>query len=125
MEYNEKIYLSKYNSDWENQFSEEKKLLQTCFPNIPIEHFGSTSIKGMTAKPIVDIMLGVTSYPPSESMIINLEKLGYYNFGEEDKANGRTYFVKRGDETFVRKHGIFRTNYFPVLQANLCSLSFT
>jgi len=121
MDGNEKVYLSEYDSDWENQFLEEKQLLQTHFPDIPIEHIGSTSIKGMTAKPIIDIILGVTSYPPSEDMTTTLEKLGYYGFGEADRINGRLYFIKRGVKNYnvhVIKHldklwnnNIFFRNY--------------
>ena len=96
MDGNEKVYLSEYNSDWDKHFIDEKRLLQTYFTDIPIEHIGSTSIKGMIAKPIIDIMIGVLSYPPAEDITLTLEKLGYYSFGEADKVHGRLYFIKRG-----------------------------
>jgi GrpB-like predicted nucleotidyltransferase (UPF0157 family) len=91
----EKVYISNYDTNWEIQFINEKKLLQSCFPDVPIEHFGSTSVKGIVAKPIIDIMLGVLLYPPSDDMIKKLEELGYIHLGEADKTNGRTSFRKR------------------------------
>ena len=107
MNIDEKVYLSDYNVNWETQFIDEKKLLQTCFHDVPIEHIGSTSVKGMTAKPIIDIMLGTIIYPPPEEMIKNFEELKYLNLGEIDKTNGRFYFVKRSDINYnvhVVKH---------------------
>jgi len=100
MDGNEKIYLVEYASDWEAQFHEEKQLLQIYFPDNPIEHIGSTSIIGMTAKPIIDIMIGVSLYPPHKNMTTTLEKLGYYSFGEADKTYGRLYFIKRGVKNY-------------------------
>ena len=56
---------------------------------IHIEHIGSTSVKRMIAKPIIDIMIGAKSYPPPLQIITTLEQLGYYNFGENDmKTDG-------------------------------------
>ena len=96
----EKVYLSDYDINWETQFVNEKILLQSCFPDNPIEHIGSTSVKGMVAKPIIDIMLGVLSYPPSYEMIKKLEELGYIHLGEADKINGRTSFRKRNNVNY-------------------------
>ena len=93
--YHEKVYLSDYDIDWETQFIDEKNLLQSCFSDVPIEHIGSTAIKGMVAKPIIDIMMGVTSYPPSNEMIKKIDELGYIYLGEADIVNGRTVFKKR------------------------------
>jgi len=94
----EKVYLSDYNIEWENQFNSEKELLQFYLPDVFIEHIGSTSIKGMRAKPIIDMLLGVITYPPPEETLIILEKSGYYDFSEEAKVkeHGRLYLAKRG-----------------------------
>lgn len=96
MDINEKINLSAYNVNWANQFADEKKILQAHFPNTHIEHVGSTSIEGMIAKPIIDILIGVDYYPPLEEMIMILEGLGYYNFSEGTKLKDRLYLTKRG-----------------------------
>jgi GrpB-like predicted nucleotidyltransferase (UPF0157 family) len=93
--HHEKVYVSDYDTSWENQFADEKKLLRSFFSDIFIEHIGSTAVKGIVAKPIIDIMLGVVSYPPSEDMIKKLEEAGYIHLGEADKTNGRTSFKKR------------------------------
>lgn len=100
MNIDEKISLSEYDVNWETQFNEEKLLLQNIFPDVFIEHIGSTSVTGMTAKPIIDILIGVLNYPPSENLVTGLEKLGYYHFGEHNTPHARYYFVKRGLNQF-------------------------
>ena len=42
-----------------------------------VEHVGSTSVPGMTAKPIIDIMVGVKSLQESKACIPLLEEIGY------------------------------------------------
>lgn len=96
MDMNEKVGLSVYNVDWANQFAEEKKILQVSFPDAHIEHVGSTSIEGMTAKPVIDIMIGIDAYPPPDEMTVMLKSIGYIGFGEASKLSDRLYLVKRG-----------------------------
>jgi GrpB-like predicted nucleotidyltransferase (UPF0157 family) len=50
------IILSKYNSKWTLKFEEEKKLLVSTIGKWlhgSIEHVGSTSVIGLTAKPVI------------------------------------------------------------------------
>ena len=55
-----KIKLSQYNSHWIALFEKEKKLISPIFPsNTHIEHIGSTSIEGLVAKPVIDILIGI------------------------------------------------------------------
>ncbi len=56
-----KVQLSMYNPKWEQQYAYEKDRIQVAFGErvIGIEHIGSTSIKGLDAKPIIDILVGV------------------------------------------------------------------
>lgn len=58
---NRKYSLSKYNPNWISKFNSIKKLLLKIFHDkaLKIEHVGSTSIKGMAAKPLIDILVVV------------------------------------------------------------------
>ena len=47
-----------------------------------IEHVGSTSIRGMPAKPIVDISIAVEDYEDAFWMVQVLERLDYTYLGE-------------------------------------------
>ena len=44
---------------------------------IAIEHIGSTSVEGLGAKPLIDMMIGVTDLHISEKWIESLSKIGY------------------------------------------------
>lgn len=55
------VQLEKYDSKWKEMFNEEKENLKAIFKDlaVEIEHIGSTSIEGLTSKPIIDIAVGV------------------------------------------------------------------
>ena len=58
----EPIHLSPYDPDWPKLFAAEaRRVLDGQSTNTGIEHIGSTSVPGLLAKPIIDIMLGVDS----------------------------------------------------------------
>ena len=50
-----------YDEEWPIEFEKEKKILEGILKNfdVEIEHVGSTSIPGLSAKPIIDIAIGV------------------------------------------------------------------
>ncbi len=56
----EEISISEYNPDWKKWYEVETNSLTLIFDsNVTFEHFGSTSIPGLVAKPIVDILVGL------------------------------------------------------------------
>ena len=60
------IFLTEPNPSWRDWFCEEKRFLQTVFPEATeISHIGSTAIKGIWAKPIIDILV---EFPREVSM---------------------------------------------------------
>lgn len=44
---------------------------------LAIEHIGSTSVPGLAAKPVLDLMAGVNSLSEASAWIEPLEQLGY------------------------------------------------
>jgi GrpB-like predicted nucleotidyltransferase (UPF0157 family) len=93
-----KIILEKYNPDWKNQFETEKLLIIKTLSdlNIKIEHIGSTSIEGLRAKPIIDIMIGLENFDSADNQIGKIEKLGYQYISKyEDIMPFRRFFIKK------------------------------
>jgi len=75
-----KITLSEYQQDWPEKFESEKQFLLSIIGNYnkgSVEHVGSTAIKGLIAKPVIDIMFGVGSLVESKPAIDILVKNGY------------------------------------------------
>jgi GrpB-like predicted nucleotidyltransferase (UPF0157 family) len=96
MQIDEPITLSLYDPEWTYRFAQEKTVILRAIGElvIEIEHFGSTAVTGLTAKPIVDILVGLTQYPMPAASIHTLEKVGYEYFGEAGVSE-RLYFRKR------------------------------
>ena len=62
---------------WKKMFLEEKSVLENIFTkdDFTIEHVGSTSVKGLSSKPIIDIAVGVDNLNSINKYINTLEKL--------------------------------------------------
>jgi GrpB-like predicted nucleotidyltransferase (UPF0157 family) len=61
-----------------------------------VEHFGSTSVPGLAAKPIVDILVAPSVWPLDRRDREALESLGYEHLGEAG-VPGRQYFRRRAE----------------------------
>ena len=62
------IILTEHQEVWTQWYAEERELLSSLLPqNVIINHIGSTAIKGIWAKPIVDILVEV----PTQDDLIN------------------------------------------------------
>jgi GrpB-like predicted nucleotidyltransferase (UPF0157 family) len=75
------ITVSQYDgrwSDWYDQLQRElAKALSAWSPDI--SHFGSTSIRGLSAKPIIDVLVGVASEQVYDSDLVReLDRLSFY-----------------------------------------------
>ncbi len=89
------IIITAYSDDWQRIFDQEKKLLAEILSDVEIEHIGSTAVKGLAAKPIIDIMIGVNSLEKSSKYISAVTSLGYLYIQEYEKEMPeRRYFKK-------------------------------
>jgi GrpB-like predicted nucleotidyltransferase (UPF0157 family) len=102
-----KISVVDYRPQWRKMFEEEKQLLQAVLSedSAQIEHIGSTSVDGLAAKPIIDIMIGLPDFSAANKFVPRVEALGYVYFKRyEDEMPFRRYFAK--DLNGVRTHQI-------------------
>lgn len=68
---NESVALLPYDPAWPGQFEAERTRLLDAFPGafLAIEHFGSTAVPGLRAKPIIDILAGVESMARADALL--------------------------------------------------------
>lgn len=69
-----------YTAEWKEEFAEAKAQIQhhTELRDMRIEHIGSTAIKGMHAKPLIDILVGIdTITPPDKDVMKGLQGAGF------------------------------------------------
>ncbi len=91
------VHLAEYQASWKDIFAREERLLRECLGTgaLAVEHFGSTAVEGMVAKPIVDILLGVAALPLAPEMTRKLTQLGYSSVPEMAlRFPGLEYFHK-------------------------------
>ena len=76
---NSTIYLAPYDPNWPARFSKlESRVRQALGDRVlTLEHVGSTSIEGLSAKPIIDMLLVVPDSADEGSYVPNLEAQGF------------------------------------------------
>jgi GrpB-like predicted nucleotidyltransferase (UPF0157 family) len=80
-----KVRLVASQKEWPVLFEREKQRLLPAIGGfiLGIEHFGSTAIPGILAKPILDILVGLPDFAAGVRLIEPLQNLGYDYVGTE------------------------------------------
>ena len=93
------MILYPYDPEWKRWFSDLKNVLESniTIKEIIIHHVGSTSITGMTAKPIIDIDIEIPDYSFLEAIESDLNRIGYINNGDQG-IKDRLAFKRIDDE---------------------------
>jgi GrpB-like predicted nucleotidyltransferase (UPF0157 family) len=105
----DKVVIVEYNPQWKLLFEREAASIRDVVDRdllTRVEHFGSTAVPGLAAKPIIDLLVGVNSLiAAKQSAILQLETLGYaYWFDNPDSH--RMFFVKGLPPNSPRTHHI-------------------
>jgi GrpB-like predicted nucleotidyltransferase (UPF0157 family) len=109
----EEISIVPYNPNWPKIFEDEATHLWKILPNKivkRIEHFGSTAVPGLSAKPIIDMLVEVSSSEEVKKEIVPiLEAEGYEYFWRPAFGDNTppfyAWFIKR-DSKGNRTHHI-------------------
>ncbi|AZA78064.1 GrpB family protein [Chryseobacterium sp. G0186] len=96
-----KITFEKYNPLWKSQFESLKNELEKSigFLHPRIEHIGSTSVEGLSAKPVIDMMIGVKDEVELDqipSLLQGKDYVYYEKYNEEMPY--RRFFIKLIDK---------------------------
>jgi GrpB-like predicted nucleotidyltransferase (UPF0157 family) len=105
------VILCEYTDAWRAEFDRNAGELGTALAGadgFSIEHIGSTSVPGLCAKPVIDILVGVASLMRLEARIAELGILGFrYRPEHEAEIPDRRYFVREpGAYLRVHLHGV-------------------
>ena len=100
-----KVEVVAYSEDWKKKFDEEAILLQKIFglEIQMIHHIGSTSVDGLSSKPIIDMMPVVRDIRKIDAYNSAMIAIGYEPKGENGLP-GRRYFQKGGDNRTHHVH---------------------
>ena len=101
------VVIADYDPLWPAMFAEESARVLDAIGEwlVGIEHVGSTSVPGLAAKPVVDMMPGLRSLDDSPYIVGPLQKLGYQYFPEHETVMPeRRYFARpSGDKHRARR----------------------
>ena len=84
-----------YSANWKDEYlSESEKICNVMESEIiNIHHIGSTAIPGISAKPVIDILVEVKNINCIDNYNSKMERLEYISRGEAG-IEGRRYFFK-------------------------------
>jgi len=72
------LVLADYDSDWPQAYAEHQRRIHNAVgPAVRVEHIGSTSVPGLAAKPIIDILVVVEDITAEEDYLDQLLDAGY------------------------------------------------
>jgi len=100
------VKLEEYTDNFRLEYEKEEKLLKELLGSriIEIHHIGSTSIKGLKAKPIIDILIVINNFDSINEMIEDiLKNYDYHNMGMHGLSD--RYFFAKGSDS-ARTHYI-------------------
>ena len=97
------IILTEHKEAWAKWYAEEEKRLAGILPSndIRISHIGSTAIKNIWAKPIVDILVELPASASMEGVKEILVQNGYICMSEQ--ANRKSFNMGYTSEGFAKK----------------------
>lgn len=78
------VRLEPHNPAWAEQAAQESDRWHAVLGPVLLDchHIGSTSVPGLVAKPVIDIMPEVTALPPLDTLRDVVEQMGYEWMGE-------------------------------------------
>ncbi|OQR56740.1 GrpB family protein [Bacillus sp. CDB3] len=91
----QQILIKPYQNEWHEEYVTEKEKFISLLREeiIAIEHIGSTAVEELGAKPLIDMMIGVTNLQITENWTENLAKIGY-EYVPKETPNWR--FFRKG-----------------------------
>jgi len=100
-----KVIVLPYDPKWKNDFEKIAEEIRKAVNDIiiGIEHVGSTSVEGMSAKPCIDIDVIIDDYSVFEDIIKRLESIGYFHEGDLG-IPGREAFRYSGKPHLMTHH---------------------
>jgi len=98
------IHLAEYDPAWPELFGREEARIRAALGDLAllVEHAGSTSVPGLAAKPIIDIVLAVPDSADEDAYVPAMETAGYVlRIREPDWFEHRLF---KGPDTEVNVH---------------------
>ena len=102
-----KVVVLPYDRTWKTDFEEIKREIEGAIGDlmIGIEHVGSTSVEGMSAKPVIDIDVIIKDYAVFDAVVRRLEAIGYIHEGNLGIPDREAF--KYSNKPHLRQHHLY------------------
>ena len=102
-----KVIVLPYDSAWKTAFEDIRAELNAALGNlaIAIEHVGSTSVEGMSAKPIIDIDVVIPDDTVFDAVVQSLAQIGYTHEGDLGIRDREAF--KYENKPHLQKHHLY------------------
>jgi len=103
------VILVDYDPRWPILFHEEDKLIRSILDDdlvTRIDHFGSTAIPGLSAKPIIDLLIVTPSLDEAKKRAVGPLEAHGYSYWRDNPAPHHMFFVKGLPPNGPRTHHI-------------------
>ena len=102
-----KVIVTPFNKAWKTEFEKIKREIETALGDlaIGIEHVGSTSVEGMSAKPCIDIDVIIRDYDVFDDVVERLRAIGYAHEGDLGIQDREAFAYS--DKPHLQKHHLY------------------
>ena len=102
-----KVTVLPYDEGWRSDFEKIKNELENAIGDmvIAIEHVGSTSVQGMSAKPCIDIDVVIKDYSVFDIIVSKLADIGYIHEGDLGIKDREAF--KYTDKPHLQSHHLY------------------
>lgn len=102
-----KVVVLPYDRTWKFAFEEIEREIESAIGDliIAIEHVGSTSVEGLSAKPIIDIDVIIRDYSMFDVVVSKLETIGYIHEGNLGIKDREAF--KYSDKPHLQQHHLY------------------
>ena len=127
----EEITIVPYDPGWPESFRQEREHLLACLPKElirRIEHYGSTAVPGLAAKPVVDLLVEVTDLQATRERIAPILESQEYDYfwrptSGDDTPPFYAWFIKRNAKG-IRTHHLHMVEGTTIFQQHWEALGF-
>lgn len=93
----QQIEVHPYDATWPEKFAEQQATVTPLLEPwlaAPIEHIGSTSVPGLRAKPVIDMLVPVRSLADAQGAIPVLRRAGWWDWPDDPASYYRLWFLR-------------------------------
>lgn len=102
-----RVVVLPYDPKWKSDFENIRREIESAIGDliVGIEHVGSTSVEGLSAKPYIDIDVVIKDYSVFDEVIEKLEAIGYIHEGNLGIKNREAF--KYLDKPHLKTHHLY------------------